>query len=103
MFDARPNPDIELAKAVAEYYDDPLGFVLFAFPWGQPGTPLASIKGPRRWQWEFLEWLGEEIRGRGFDGVEAVEPIPDNWISGRAASLFIRGEEMGVVSGMGIP
>lgn len=75
MFDARPNPDIELANAVAEYYDDPLGFVLFAFPWGQPGTPLASIKGPRRWQWEFLEWLGEEIRGRGFDGVEAVEPI----------------------------
>ena len=55
MFDARPNPDIELAKAVSEYYADPLGFVLFAFPWGQPGTPLAQISGPRRWQWEFLE------------------------------------------------
>ena len=30
--------------------DDPEAFVLFAFPWGQPNTPLANFKGPRMWQ-----------------------------------------------------
>ena len=34
--------------------DDPLAFVLFAFPWGKPGTPLARNTGPRTWQAEVL-------------------------------------------------
>ena len=29
--------------------DDPEAFVLFAFPWGEAGTPLARHKGPRKW------------------------------------------------------
>jgi hypothetical protein len=34
--------------------DDPLAFVLLAFPWGEPGTPLANHVGPRKWQREIL-------------------------------------------------
>ncbi|MEM6898452.1 MAG: terminase [Pseudomonadota bacterium] len=64
-----------LADAVADFYADPLGFVLFAFPWGEKGSPLENYRGPRLWQWEFLEWLGEEIKTRGFDGVNAVQPM----------------------------
>ncbi len=30
--------------------NDPLAFVMFAFPWGQQGTPLAKFTGPRKWQ-----------------------------------------------------
>lgn len=68
-------PQTALAEAVAKYYSDPLGFVLFAFPWGETGSALASADGPRKWQWDFLEWLGKEISERRFDGRAPVAPI----------------------------
>lgn len=42
--------------------DDPEAFVLFAFPWGQEGTPLAKYGGPRMWQREVLRGIKEHIR-----------------------------------------
>jgi hypothetical protein len=66
--------DEQLADAVAEYYADPLGFVKFAYPWGEPGA-LELYDGPDAWQSEFLRQLGEEVRRRGFDGIRAVDPI----------------------------
>ena len=42
--------------------DDPEAFVLFAFPWGQPGTPLAGFKGPRAWQRRVLRSIGQHIK-----------------------------------------
>ena len=74
MSQSARNAELELHEAVAEYYGDPLGYVRFAFPWGEPG-PLQSYAGPQPEQVEFLEWLGGEIRARGFDGVHAVDPI----------------------------
>jgi len=41
--------------------DDPEAFVLFAFPWGQPGTPLAKYRGPRKWQREVLRDIKRHI------------------------------------------
>ncbi len=64
----------ELAEEVGEYYDDPLGFVMMAWPWGEPG-PLQDHDGPDVWQREVLIWLGSEVQQRGFDGVTAVAPI----------------------------
>lgn len=64
-----------LHEAVAEYYDDPLGYVLAMWPWKQPGTFLEHHDGPDNWQEEFLELLGRRIRERGFDGAAAVNPI----------------------------
>jgi hypothetical protein len=66
--------DEQLADAVAEYYADPLGFVRFAYPWGEPGS-LVDATGPDEWQTAFLEQLGEEVRKRSFDGINAVDPI----------------------------
>lgn len=63
-----------LAEAVADYYADPLGFVLFAYPWGEPG-PLLEHDGPDTWQRETLETIGAEVQTRGFDGHTAVAPI----------------------------
>lgn len=40
-------------KAVS-YRNDPLGFVLWAYPWGQAG-PLEKYAGPDDWQSEFLD------------------------------------------------
>lgn len=41
--------------------NDPEKFVLFAFPWGQKGTPLEHFKGPRLWQREVLRELKSSI------------------------------------------
>lgn len=44
-----------------EIADNPLNFVMFAYPWGQEGTPLANFKGPRKWQRKVLKSIGEHI------------------------------------------
>lgn len=66
--------EIALADAVADFYADPLGFVLFAWPWGEPG-PLQDEVGPDSNQIEFLEAIGAEVRARRFDGHTPVMPI----------------------------
>ena len=66
--------DLQIAQVIDETYDDPLTFVELAYPWGEPGE-LAGFTGPDRWQSEFLEELGHEVRARGFDGINAVAPI----------------------------
>lgn len=66
--------ELQLAEAVADYYDDPLGFVLFAYPWGEPGL-LEAHPGPDTWQREALEAIGREVKARKFNGHDAVSPI----------------------------
>jgi hypothetical protein len=41
---------------------DPLGFVRWAFPWGEEGTPLAAHAGPEAWQAEVLETIGRDLQ-----------------------------------------
>lgn len=41
--------------------DDPLMFVMFAFPWGVKGTPLAHFQGPRKWQRKVLKRIARHI------------------------------------------
>lgn len=40
---------------------DPLNFVMFAFPWGEKGTPLEHFHGPRQWQMDELEAMRVHI------------------------------------------
>lgn len=61
-----------LIEALAEYQHDPLGYVLFAFPWGQPGSELEHEAGPRTWQREVLEEIGRGVR-EGKDLGEVVQ------------------------------
>jgi len=67
--------DAELAAFVADFYDDPEGFVFAAYPWGKTGTPLAEHKGPDTWQREFLRSVGDAVKEAKFNGVDAVRPI----------------------------
>ena len=66
--------DAGLVEKIAEYVNDPLGFVYFAYPWKERG-PLENFDGPDEWQRELLENIGREVRRRGFDGLNAVLPI----------------------------
>jgi hypothetical protein len=45
--------------------DNPLAFVMFAYPWGVKGTPLEHFTGPRKWQREVLTSMAEHIKANG--------------------------------------
>jgi len=51
---------MDLATDVAGFYDDPLGYVLYVFPWGE--GPLEHHEGPDDWQREELDALGAHVR-----------------------------------------
>ena len=69
------TPDLQLAKELAKYYSEPLGFVLMAYPWGEKGGPLENEEGPDPNQQQFLIDLGTEVKARGFRGGDPVMPI----------------------------
>jgi hypothetical protein len=60
----------ELIEDLGSMYDDPLGFVHYAYPWGKPG-PLEDETGPDKWQTAVLQRLGQAIR----DGSSTSEAI----------------------------
>ena len=66
--------DGQIVQDIAKFYADPLGFVLYAYPWGQPG--MLDHSGPDRWQREFLSELGAEVRKRLRRGTSG-SPDPD--------------------------
>lgn len=81
------DPDLLLAQDMGRFYDDPLGFVLYSFPWDtDPALRVVRLPapwnlvygceyGPDAWACEFLDDIGQQVRERGFDGVNAVPPL----------------------------
>ncbi|MXV35857.1 MULTISPECIES: terminase [unclassified Saccharibacter] len=63
----------QLADEISRYCLDPLGFVLFAFPWGQEGTDLAQSNGPRAWQRDILRSIGDKLRA-GYEPDAVLMP-----------------------------
>jgi hypothetical protein len=51
----------DLIEHLAAFSNDPLGFVLWAFPWGEPGSELEKAKGPEEWQVKILTELGKGL------------------------------------------
>src|SRR4029450_13289024 len=74
MIPSSAPAEADLVEKIAEFVDDPLGFVMFAYSWRERG-PLEEYDGPDEWQRELLEDIGREVRKRGFDGLNAVLPI----------------------------
>ena len=52
--------DKYLLDKMVTFYDNPLGFVRFIFPWGE--GELSESDGPDKWQVAFLESLGAKLR-----------------------------------------
>lgn len=52
----------ELTKDIEEFYDDPYGYVMYAFPWGEEGTFLEDYDGPDDWQREQLQRVGDKFK-----------------------------------------
>lgn len=64
--------DIKAAEEMGRFYSEPLAFVLWAFPWGQPGTRLAKQTGPDQWQVDVLNAIGESVK----KGVNVAQALP---------------------------
>ena len=79
--------DQALAEDLAGFYADPLGFVMYAFPWDSDASlqlvrlsePWASRFGcefgPDAWACDLLDNVGRDVVARGFDGSAPVPPI----------------------------
>lgn len=80
---------------LASCVEDPLKYVMGAFPW-ESDRSIQKVKldpayksrfpgctwGPDKWQCEYLDQLGEEIRRRKFNGHDPVAPIRMSTVSG---------------------
>jgi hypothetical protein len=76
----------ELARDMGQFYDDPLGFVMYAYAWGKdPSLSVVRLKepwasrfgcvfGPDEWACQFLDDVGQGVRDRAFNGTRAVSP-----------------------------
>jgi hypothetical protein len=54
--------DRELAERMGGFFADPLGFVMFTFPWGKKGTPLENFPdGPDLWTRKMFAALAEHV------------------------------------------
>ena len=51
----------ELIEQLASFSHDPLGFVRWAFPWGEPGE-LQGFREPFPWQCAYLEEIGHKLK-----------------------------------------
>jgi len=92
--DTRTGDEI-LADELAQFFDDPLGYVMFNWPW-DTYQPIQMIElqspykerfpgskyGPDVWACKFLDEWGEDIRANGFDGANAVDPLNYATVSG---------------------
>jgi hypothetical protein len=52
----------QLINDIDKFYADAYGFVMYAFPWGEPGTELEEHDGPDDWQREQLDRVSAKIR-----------------------------------------
>lgn len=64
--EGEPLSEVEFEKQLVHdidlFYDDPLGFVMYAFPWGEKGSELEEHDGPDKWQADQMERARQSIR-----------------------------------------
>lgn len=51
----------EVIQDLAALSNDPLGFVLYSFPWGEPGSELEHATGPEGWQVSELTFIRDRL------------------------------------------
>lgn len=57
---SRPSPLMDLVSDIASFTFDPLGYAVYAFPWGE--GVLADAPGPRVWQCDVMEDIREHLQ-----------------------------------------
>ncbi|MFW0778320.1 MAG: hypothetical protein ACN2B6_11460 [Rickettsiales bacterium] len=77
--------EIALIDKIASFRHDPYGFVLYAFPWGEEGTPLHDEAGPRQWQKDILIEIGDKLKAGGEAGCVIREAVASGHGIGKSA------------------
>lgn len=62
MTDTALSPEEQLIEDIAGFTHDPLGYALYAFPWGEEGTELAHATGPRQWQADAFREIRDHLQ-----------------------------------------
>ncbi|HFH5403288.1 TPA: terminase, partial [Salmonella enterica] len=62
MTAAAMSPEEQLVEDIASFTYDPLGYALYAFPWGEDGTELAHATGPRKWQADAFREIRDHLQ-----------------------------------------
>lgn len=62
MTDTALSPEEQLIEDIAVFTHDPLGYALYAFPWGEEGTELAHATGPRQWQADAFREIRDHLQ-----------------------------------------
>jgi len=111
----RSNPGYnavdQIVEELTEYECDPEGFVHWAYPWGERGTPLEKFKGPDNWQVETLREIGSRLRAAGDEGCVIQLAVRSGHGIGKSAlvgmlvdwSLSTMARTRGVVTAMTEP
>lgn len=90
---ARPakkiDPETILMDRIAEFYDDPLGYVMFAFPWGEPGTTLSDETGPDTWQESVLTDVRNQLRDPKHEGAIQINVASGHGVGKTALIAWI--------------
>lgn len=66
------SPAEQLVEDITSFTHDPLGYVVYNYPWGVKGTDLERHAGPRKWQAELLESIGARLRAGAADAGEVI-------------------------------
>lgn len=84
----------ELASDVSRFYDDPLGFVMYAYDWtNDPSLQIVKLMppwsmvynseyGPDVWFCELCDRITEQVRNHKFNGRDPVDAIKEAIASG---------------------
>lgn len=81
------SPLDQLFDQLAAFGDDYEGFVQWAFPWGEPGTPLADMDGPEAWQRDQQRRISAAVREGGLEGCMVEEDIAAGHGVGKSAQV----------------
>lgn len=81
------TPLDELFDKLASFHYSPLGFVRWAFPWGEVGTSLEGEAGPEPWQVLQLQRIGEKLRNGGDLGAVIEEDVSSGHGIGKSAMV----------------
>jgi len=73
----------DLREDIAEFTHDPLGFVYYAFLWGEGA--LEGFDGPDEWQREILVEMGEKLSAGGDHGAIIQEAVSSGHGVGKSA------------------
>lgn len=55
---------VQYAGWLSTFFDNPLEWVYACYPWQEAGTMLANETGPDKWQRDFLNEIGAQVRGQ---------------------------------------